>query len=281
MAYIQKIPIDGGFTCPNRDRSKGLGGCSFCNPRAFAPSYCAQRLSIREQLEEGKRFFARKHRGEVQYLAYFQSFSGTYAPVDVLRARYAEALAVSGVVGLVVGTRPDCVDADVLGLLEELAETHTVVVEYGVESCYDHTLLRVGRGHDFACAERAIRQTAARGIPVGVHLILGLPGESRDDMLREADILSALPVSQLKLHQLQIMRDTPMADEWQHHPDDFWLPSAEEYAQLVADFVRRLRPGIALDRFAASAPSAYVLAPRWGLKPQEVQRMVEQKLMKE
>lgn len=272
---LQRIPIDGGFTCPNRDGTKGIGGCTFCNSEAFAPSYCRTHQSIEEQIEAGKRFFAEKYRGEVKYLAYFQSFSGTYAPVETLRQRYEEALSAEDVVGLVIATRPDCINEEVLELLSEINQHHNVTVEYGVESCYDKTLLHVNRGHDFACAEQAIRLTAARGIAVGVHLIIGLPGETEDEILQEADILSALPITSLKLHQLQIMRGTPMATEWQQHPERFLSLTAETYAQLIARFVKRLRPDIHLERFAASAPSHMVLAPRWGLKPQRVQEMID------
>lgn len=278
---MQKIPIDGGFSCPNRDGHKGTGGCTFCNPAAFAPGYCRKVRGIAEQIEEGKRFFARKHRQEVGYLAYFQSYSGTHASIELLRQRYHEALAVEGIKGLVIGTRPDCVDDDVLDLLCEIGRHHSIMVEYGVESCYDKTLKRVNRGHDFAQAESAIRRTAERGIPVGVHLIIGLPGETREEILHEADILSSLPISLLKLHQLQIMKGTPMVDEWSRKPEDFLMPTAEEYARLVAEFVRRLRPDITLDRFAASAPPDMVLAPCWGLKPQEVQRMINELTDKE
>lgn len=223
----------------------------------------------------GKRFFAAKHRGEVRYLAYFQSYSGTYAPVETLKERYAEALSVDGVVGLVIATRPDCIDEPVLDLLAEMQQHHSVMVEYGIESCYDQTLQRIHRGHDFACAERVIRMTAERGIPVGVHLIIGLPGETPEMILHEADILSSLPVSMVKLHQLQIMRHTVMAQEWQLHPEEFLLFSLESYAALVAAFLDRLRPDIHVERFAASAPSDLVLAPRWGVKPYVVQQMID------
>jgi len=275
---IQKLTVDGGFSCPNRDGSKGREGCSFCNPKAFAPAYCNSTLSIRQQIEMGKAFFAHKHKGEVDYLVYFQSFSSTYAPIEILRSRYLEALSCKGVLGLVIGTRPDCISDDVLSLLSEIRQSHYVMVGYGVESCYDRTLLRVGRGHSFACAQEAILATARLGIPVGVHLILGLPGETRDEMLHEADILSSLPISVLKLHQLQIMHNTRLADEWQTHPESFSLFSADDYVSLVADFVRRLRPDIALDRFAAESPSHLLLAPRWGLKPQLIQQRIEDRM---
>ena len=278
---IQKITIDGGFTCPNRDGSKGHGGCSFCNPQAFAPAYCREHSGIAAQIEAGKAFFAGKCRGggAVGYLVYLQSFTSTYAPVSQLRRIYQEALSAEGVVGLVIGTRPDCISSEVLDLLVELRHTYFIMVELGIESCHDKTLLRVGRGHDYACAERAARLLAGRGIPVGAHIILGLPGETLDEMLQMADLLSALPLDVLKLHQLQIMQHTRMGQEWQQHPEAFRLFSAPEYADLAAAFVRRCRPDIAFDRFVSESPSRLLLAPRWGLKPQQVQQMIEQRLV--
>lgn len=273
---VQKIAVDGGFTCPNRDGRLGTGGCTFCQAEAFAPSYSRQLQSIEEQIIAGKAFFAHKHRGPVSYLIYFQSYSGTYATVERLRHLYTQALSAPDVVGLVIGTRPDCISPQILDLLEELKQQKFVMVEYGVESCFDKTLQRVGRGHTFQCAEQAIRLTAERGIPVGIHLILGLPGETRQEMLQQTDLLNALPIQVLKLHQLQIMQGTPMADEWQQYPEHFHLFTAHEYAQLVAEFITRLRPDIALDRFAAESPSSLLLAPRWGLKPQAIEDMVEQ-----
>lgn len=277
---IQKITIDGGFTCPNRDGSKGHGGCSFCNPQAFAPAFCREHSDIKAQVEAGKAFFAARHRrgGAVGYLVYLQSFSSTYAPVDQLRRIYQEALSVEGVLGLVIGTRPDCISSEVLDLLVELRHTYFIMVELGIESCYDKTLQRVGRGHDYACAERAVRLIADRGIPVGAHIILGLPGEGADEMLQMADLLSALPIEVLKLHQLQIMQHTRMAQEWQEHPESFHLFTPQEYADLAAAFVRRCRRDIAFDRFVSESPSHLLLAPRWGLRPQQVQQMIDQRL---
>lgn len=278
---LQKVAIDGGFTCPNRDGTLSHGGCAFCLPQAFAPAYCREAGSITAQIEAGKRFFAAKHRGKVHYLIYLQSYSATYAPAEVLRTRYEEALNAPDVVGIVIGTRPDCLPDEVLDLLQQLHERHFVMVEVGIESCYDRTLQRIGRGHTFQCASDAIHRLAERGIPVGAHLILGLPGESRDEMLHQADLLSALPIEVLKLHQLQVMRHTRLADEWQTHPERFHPLTAQDYAQLVAEFITRLRPDIALDRFVSESPSSLVLAPRWGLKPQAVQQMIEEQIRRQ
>ena len=259
---VQKIAVDGGFSCPNRDGTKGHGGCTFCNGEAFAPSYCRMAKSITQQIDEGIRFHALRRRKATLYVAYFQSYSGTYAPLEVLRSRYEEALSHPAVGGMVVSTRPDCVNEPTLDLLRTLGERKYVAVEYGIESCYDATLSLVHRGHTFECTRQAILATAERGIDVGGHLILGLPGESREQMLTEADILSGLPLSTLKLHQLQLLRNTEMERQWLSNPDAFPPPfGLEEYVSLVAQFLKRLRPDIALERVAASVPPRYLADP--------------------
>ena len=285
---VQKIAIDGGFTCPNRDGTLGSTGCTFCNGEAFVPSYCHTAGSITRQIDEGIRFHARRRqRGATRYVAYFQAYSNTYAPLEVLSLRYEEALSHPKVFGIVVSTRPDCVDDKKLDYLASLARQHYVAVEYGIESCYDDTLRRIHRGHDFACTERAIRATAARGIHVGSHLILGLPGESREQMLAQADILSALPLETLKLHQLQLLRGSEMERLWQEDPTTLPPPfTVEEYVTLVADFLRRLRPDIAIERVAAEVPPRYQADPSrsWcrddgsHLRPDDIARIVAQRL---
>ena len=267
--------IDGSFTCPTRDGRVGEGGCTFCRNDSFAPAYCRQYPSITQQIEAGKAFFAGRY-PQMEYVAYFQSYSSTYAPVEVLRSRYDEALSVPGIVGLILATRPDCLGDEVLSLLSELHSRTSLKIEIGVESCQDHVLRRIHRGHDFACAVSAIRRVAALGIPVGVHLILGLPGETEDQMLAGADTLSALPISSVKLHQLQIFSDTPMAEEYRQHPEEFHLfSSADDYALLAARFAHRLAPGIEVERIVSEAPPHMLIAPRWGLKPQEVQKLFD------
>ncbi len=219
---VQKLSIDGGFSCPNRDGSKGTGGCTFCNNRSFNPDYCRPTVSVARQIEEGKRFFARKYAGQ-KYLAYFQAYSNTYACLDELRKKYEEALACPDVAGLVIGTRPDTVDSEILEYIGELARKYYICIEYGVESANDAVLDRINRGHSFKDAERAIKMTAGRGIHIGAHLIFGLPGESRQSMLAGAVRLSELPIDVLKLHQLQIIRNTAMADEYLSNPSAFRL----------------------------------------------------------
>lgn len=275
---LQKIMIDGGFTCPNRDGRVGRGGCSFCLCESFNPQYCRRHSSIAEQIEAGKDFFRNKY-PRMRYLAYFQAYTSTYAPVDVLRRRYDEALAVEDVAGLVVATRPDCVDDDVLSLLESIRERgYSVTVELGCESFYDRTLVRVNRGHSAACSMEAVRLCHAHGIPVTVHLMLGLPGESREDILAEADIVNALPVTSLKLHQLQILRGARIAEEWERYNGDFLSFTMEGYAGLAADFVRRLREDIHVERFVSSAPVNMLIAPRFGVKPAAVEACIRELL---
>lgn len=257
-----KLTINAGFGCPNRDGTLGTCGCTFCNNAAFNPSYCQSHKSITQQINEGISFHARRRRHKGGYLAYLQAYSNTYAPLEILKKRYSEALAHPMVSGLVIGTRPDCVDAEKLDYIGSLAQQHYIMVEYGIESCYDRTLALVHRGHDFAATEKAIRATAKRGIHCGGHLILGLPQESCEDILNEADILSVLPLECLKLHQLQILKDTPMEQAYRIHPEtcppQFTL---QEYVSLVCEFRQRLRPSIVVERYASEVPPRFQAIP--------------------
>lgn len=262
---VQKISINAGFTCPNRDGSVGVGGCTYCNNQTFNPEYCRTEKSEAQQLEEGKRFFARKY-PEMKYMAYFQAYTNTYSELDDLKRKYEDALGVDGVVGLVIGTRPDCVPDNLLDYLAELNRQVCVIVEYGIESVYDKTLERINRGHDYACVVDAINRTSERGLITGGHVILGLPGESRDDILKCADVLSELPLTTLKLHQLQLIKGTRMAEEYFANPEGFHLFGADEYVDLVIDYVERLRPDIVLERFVSQSPSSLLAIPGWGLK---------------
>ncbi len=274
---VQKLSIDGGFTCPNRDGSKGVGGCTFCNNESFNPDYCRAVQGISGQIEEGIRFFSRKYKGQ-RYLAYFQAYSNTYAPLEVLKQRYEEALSHPMISGLVIGTRPDVVNEEVLDYLEELAKRYYVCVEYGVESVNDEILRRVNRGHDFAVAERAIRATAGRGITIGAHLIFGLPGESRESMLEGAVRLCELPIHVLKLHQLQIVKGTRMAEQYVNNPALFQLYTLEEYLDFVVKVIERVRPEVYLERFVNQSPAEYLIAPQWGIKNHEFTAKLDKRL---
>ena len=249
----------------------------FCNNESFNPGYCRASTGITQQIEEGIRFFAGKYQGQ-QYLAYFQAYSNTYAPLEVLKARYEEALAHPRVVGLVIGTRPDTVNEEVLDYLAQMARTRYVCVEYGVESANEEVLRQINRGHGFAETEWAIRETARRNIPVGAHLIFGLPGESQDSMLEGVSRLCQLPVHVLKLHQLQVIRGTRLGEEYLRHPGQFRLYTLPEYLELVVEVIEHTRPDVYLERFVNQSPDEYLIAPRWGVKNFEFTAMLEKRL---
>lgn len=274
---VQKISVNAGFTCPNRDGTVGWGGCTYCNNQTFNPDYCETHKTITQQIEKGKQFFARKY-PDMKYLAYFQAYTNTYDSLNALKAKYEEALAVEGVVGLVIGTRPDCMPDELLIYLKDLSSRYFVLVEYGVESVNNETLLRINRGHTFEQAVDAIHRTVDYGLPVGAHFILGLPGESWDDVVRSAHVISTLPLDTIKLHQLQIVRGTRMAREYQENPEDFTLFSADEYASLVVDFLERLTTRIAVERFTSQSPAELLVAPNWGLKNYQFVELVKKKL---
>ena len=250
---VQKISLNAGFTCPNRDGTKGYGGCTYCNNQTFNPEYCRTDKSIVQQLEEGKLFFARKY-PQMKYLAYFQAYTNTYGGLEALRRKYEEALAVDDVVGLVIGTRPDCMFDELLDYLAEQKTRTFVLIEYGIESTSDKTLRRINRGHTWAETVDAVRRTSERGILCGGHVILGLPGETRADMVRQAEDISSLPLTTLKLHQLQLIRGTRMAREYEEKPEDFHLFDVDEYMEVVIDYVERLD---------------LLVAPDWNLKNYE------------
>lgn len=274
---VQKISLNAGFTCPNRDGTVGRGGCTYCNNQTFNPAYCMTEKTVTEQLEEGKAFFARKY-PEMKYLAYFQAYTNTYGALETLKAKYEEALKCPDVIGLVIGTRPDCMPLSLLDYLEELNRRCLLIVEYGIESTDDETLRRINRGHTFAQSAAAIKAAAGRGIRTGGHIILGLPGESRDGMLQQARVISELPLTTLKLHQLQLIKGTRMAREYRENPSDFHLFTADEYIDLVIDYIERLRPDLVLERFVSQSPPELVLAPKWNLKNYQFTEKVKKRM---
>lgn len=274
---VQKISLNAGFTCPNRDGTKGHGGCTYCNNQTFNPAYCRTEKSVTLQLSEGKSFFARKYL-EMKYLAYFQAYTNTYADLEHLKQMYEEALSVPDVVGLVIGTRPDCMPDTLLDYLEELNKRTFLLVEYGIESVENRTLERINRGHTFECTQDAVWRTADKGIKVGGHVILGLPGEEHDMLIRQAEILSELPLTTLKLHQLQLIKGTRMAYEYAQCPFDFHLYSADEYIELIIDYIEHLRPDLILERFISQSPKELLIAPDWGLKNHEFTEKVRKRL---
>lgn len=272
---MQKLAVNAGFTCPNRDGTKGRGGCTYCNNLSFNPGYCSPRLSVSEQIEAGRRFFARKY-PDMRYLAYFQAYTNTHSDdIDRLMSLYEEALAADGVDGVIIGTRPDCMPDTLLARLRKLP---WVMVEYGAESSHNATLERINRCHTWEDTVDAVERTHAAGIPVGLHLIMGLPGETEEMMLRTVDAVGSLPVSTVKFHQLQLVRGTRMASDIEKGLYDIRRFTADEYAGLCVKIVRRLRPGIAIERFVSQTPADMLLYPRWGLKNYQFTNLLMRRL---
>ena len=267
---VQKVSITAGFTCPNRDGLLGTGGCTFCNNASFTPGYLDKRQSMTEQIDAGLLFLRRRYPGTQRYIAYFQSYSNTYGEFERLRACYTEALAHPDISGLAIGTRPDCLPEEVLTYLAELAHNHIIELEIGVESCNDAALARVNRGHDFAASVDAIQRAAAHGLEVTAHMMLGLPGESYASMLDGARLLSALPIQAVKLHQLQLVRGTALAREWQRDPAAVPLLDEAACLGLLADFIERLSPRVLLQRVGSEVPPSMKLAPEWNVRLSEL-----------
>lgn len=274
---MQKLTVNAGFTCPNRDGTLGTGGCTYCNNRSFSPGYALVRESVTEQLEKSKQFFRRKY-PEMRYLAYFQSYTNSYGELPHLMALYEEALCVDGVDGLIIGTRPDCMPQELLEQLGELRRRKWVMVEYGAESAHNRTLDIINRCHTWEQTADAVARTHECGIPVGLHIIMGLPGESREDMLATINAVNTLPVDVLKIHQLQIVRGTRMAYDVARGEYEVAQWSVDEYVELCCDIVERLRKDIAIERFVSQSPSDMLISPKWGLKNYEFTALVNRKL---
>ena len=272
---VQKISIDAGFSCPNRDGKLSKGGCTFCNNESFNPSYCSPKESITEQIERGKEFFSKKY-PDMKYLAYFQAYTNTYASLAELQRMYEEALSVKDVVGIVIGTRPDCVEEALLDYLQQLNKRAFIIVEYGIESVNDETLRKIRRGHTFACSRDAIERTHARGILTCGHIILGLPGEDTAESLRQAPLISSLPLDFLKIHQLQIIKGTALAMQYAQQP--FHLYTVEEYIDLIIKYISLLRKDLIFERFVSQCPPEILIAPKWGLKNYEFTNLLNNRL---
>ena len=275
---LQKVVIDAGYTCPNRDGTISRGGCTFCDNAAFHPAYSSAAKDILTQIDEGLEFHRGRYRNANSYLAYFQAYSNTYGSLEKMKQDYLKALEHPAVAGIVIGTRPDCVDEEKLDFIAQLAsgqvledwhrdicpdrkqtspeaeprhiDAPVVIIEYGIESCHDETLRRVNRGHDFACARKAVQMTAERGLECGGHFMLGLPGESREMMLGECEAINSLPLTSVKFHQLQIVRGTQMQKEFEQHPEEFCRFTLDEYLDFFTSMLERLRPQISIERFA-------------------------------
>ncbi len=278
---VQKITVDAGFTCPNRDGTLARGGCTYCNNDAFNPSYCDPQKSVEQQVAEGITFHKVRYRRASKYLVYFQPYSNTYAPLSRLKTLYEQALKQEGVTGLVIGTRPDCVDEEKLDYLQQLSRKHYIIVEYGVESIYNTTLERINRRHTFEQSARAIEATARRGIHVGAHFIFGLPGESRPMMMKSVETVSKLPLTTIKFHQLQIVTGTAMAKDYKMHPEAYDLFSLDEYIDFIIRYTERLHPQFIIERFAGEVPPRFLSGPGWGrIRNDEINRTIEQEMEK-
>jgi radical SAM protein (TIGR01212 family) len=278
-ARVQKVSIDAGFTCPNRNGTKGSGGCTYCNNDAFNPSYCLPSKSVSRQIEEGIEFHKWRYSEAVSYLAYFQAYSNTYAPLDKLKKVYEEALNYPGVIGLIIGTRPDCIDEEKLAYLKELSQSCYLAVEYGIESCHNKTLLRINRGHTFEDAVWAVERTSGLGLNTGAHFIFGLPGETREEMLNQASVISRLPLKTVKFHQLQIIKGTLMEKEFLDRPYDFELFTWEAYRDFFISFLERLNPAIVVERFTGEAPPRFLSGEGWGKKrTDQIVNLIEKRL---
>jgi len=261
---IQKLSVNAGFTCPNRDGTVGVGGCTYCNNESFSPGYCDPSKPIAQQLHEGMRFHSLRYRRVKRYMAYFQAYSNTYAPLSHLKEVYQQALAVEHIVGLAIGTRPDCVDEEKLDYLASLATNHYVSLEFGVEACNDALLNAINRGHTFRRSAWAIEQAAQRGLNVGAHFIIGLPGQSINDIIAQVDTINSLPLTSIKFHQLQIVSNTQIARQYEENPSSFHFLSADDYLLTMVKVVEKLNPAVAIERISGEASPRTMLAPNWG-----------------
>ncbi len=274
---VQKISLDTGFTCPNRDGTKGVGGCTYCNNNTFNPDYCKPDKSITQQLDEGISIFSTKYKTQ-RYLAYFQAYTNTYADIELVKQLYKEAIAHPKVVGLVIGTRPDCINEELIDFLSDLSKEYFISLEFGVESTLDRTLKDVNRCHTYQETVDAYELAKNRGLHLGAHMIIGLPGESKDDILNHATELSKLPINTLKLHHLQVVKHTMMAIQFKENPEQFSFYTADEYIDLITDFVALLRPDIIIERFISQSPHHLLIAPIWNLKNFEMVAKIDKKL---
>lgn len=275
---IQKVSIDAGFTCPNRDGAKGTGGCTFCNNNAFNPSYCHTHKPISQQIQKGIDFHKTRYKKADKYLAYFQAYSNTYASLNQLQKIYNEALTHTEIAGIVIGTRPDCIDEEKLRFFAELSEKTYVIIEYGIESCYNRTLKRINRGHSFEDSVKAIQRTRNHGIKTGGHIIFGLPGESREEMLNMALILSEVRLNNIKFHQLQIIKNTAMEKEYKDKYNDFEHFSLYGYLDFLIEFIENLRPDIVIERIAGEVPPKFNVGTKWHMRYDQILTLFEDKL---
>lgn len=268
---VHKVTVDAGLNCPNRDGTLSTGGCIYCNAKGSGTGFHRQGLSVTRQIERSKERIARRFKTN-KLMAYFQSFTNTYAPVKHLKALYDEALAIEEVVGLAIGTRPDCVDPSVLDLIESYTQQHLIWIEYGLQSAHDQTLSLINRGHDFAGFEKAVAATRNRNINICAHVILGLPGETRKHMLETADAVAAMGIDGVKLHLLYVVRGTPL--EALYRNSQYQCLEQREYAELVCDFIERLPDSTIIQRLTGDPHPKELVAPSWSLQKRETMEMI-------
>jgi len=275
---LQKVSIDAGFTCPNRDGSRGVGGCTFCNNEGFSPSYLLEQRDIVKQIDTGIEFMRRRYPRTKSFLAYFQSYSNTYDDLDKLKKTYDIALNHPEITGIVIGTRPDCLPDEVLDYLADLSTRTLVELEIGIESCNDDVLRECLRGHDFACTKDAIHRAARRGLFITGHLLLGLPLETKESLIAGATELAALPLDALKFHQLQIVRGTRLANQYRSTPESITLLDPPSYLDAVIDILEHLPPSIKIQRLGSEVPPNVLVSPDWGFRLSRFPEMLEKRL---
>ncbi len=277
---VQKVTIDAGFSCPNRDGTVAVGGCTYCNNDAFNPSYCLPSKSVNQQIDEGIEFHANRYRRANKYLAYFQAFSNTHAPLEKLKEIYTPAISHPQICGLVIGTRPDCIDEEKLAYFAQIAKTKYVIIEYGVESVYEQTLININRGHTFQMAEEMIWKTHEVGLHTGAHFIFGLPGETKEMMLDSAKIISKLPLNTIKFHQLQIVKDTAMESDYSLNKEKYQLFSLDDYIEFIVEFIAYLNPNFVIERFAGEVPPRFLVSEPWdALRYDQVLLKIQKKML--
>lgn len=275
---IQKVAIDAGFTCPNRDGKISTGGCAFCSNDAFNPSYCNPEKPISQQIAEGIEFHEKRYRSASKYLAYFQAYSNTYAKLEKLKELYEEALKHPQMAGLIIGTRPDCINEEILEYIGSLAKKYYIVIEYGIESVYNRSLEQINRGHTFEDAVKALELTNKYGIYSGAHFIFGLPGETMEEMYASAQVISQLPLHSIKFHQLQIIKGTRFETDYLENKEQFKLFTLEEYIEFMANFLPYLNPDFKIERLANETQPWFNVVEIWKIRYDRVLQLIEKRM---
>jgi hypothetical protein len=274
---VQKITIDAGLSCPNRDGKISTGGCIYCNTRGSGTGAHAKGYSVTDQILAGKKALSKRYKAK-KFIAYFQSFTNTYAPLDGLKSLYEEALSIEGVVGLSIGTRPDCVDEPVLKLIESYSKTHLIWIEYGLQSMHDKSLALINRGHDFQCFKDAVDATLNRGIKICAHVILGLPEEKRSHMIETAKTIAKMGIDGIKIHLLYVIKGTKL--EKLYRQGSYKCLEKQQYVDLVCDFLERIPKDMVIQRLTGDPHPEELVAPQWSVKKAQTLSMIKETLEK-